>query len=229
MGTIGAIGAKPVGLFAGMLGEGAVVGVLGGLLGVPSGFLLGTYLVHRFGQSMLAGSGGTIAAHFTPSLIVIGAAAGIACGMLAMVGPAARLVRDGPLAAMASAGGVQRTRTIPMWPLVAGAGLLAGAVVVLKIFERGSLPLDIGSNGMTAGLFGVALVTVWIAPRGARLLIGLLTFARPDVGRLLGADVARYTLLFAISAAVLAAWHQLGHRLAEHAAARHQAGRSAEG
>ena len=204
MGTIGAIGAKPVGLFAGMLGEGAVVGVLGGLLGVPSGFLLGTYLVHRFGQSMLAGSGGTIAAHFTPSLIVIGAAAGIACGMLAMVGPAARLVRDGPLAAMASAGGVQRTRTIPMWPLVAGAGLLAGAVVVLKIFERGSLPLDIGSNGMTAGLFGVALVTVWIAPRGARLLIRLLTVARPDVGRLLRADVARYTLLFAISAAVLA-------------------------
>ena len=33
MGTIGAIGAKPVGLFGGMLGEGALVGLLGGLLG----------------------------------------------------------------------------------------------------------------------------------------------------------------------------------------------------
>ena len=66
MGTIGAIGAKPVGLFGGMLGEGAVVGLLGGLLGVPSGFLLGTYLVDTFGRSMLAGSGGAIAAHFTP-------------------------------------------------------------------------------------------------------------------------------------------------------------------
>jgi putative ABC transport system permease protein len=204
MGTIGAIGAKPVGLFGGMLGEGAVVGLLGGLLGVPSGFLLGMYLVDRFGRSMLAGSGGTIAAHFTPNLIVIGAAAGIVCGILAMIGPAVRLVRDGPLASMASVGGVQRARKIPMWPLVVGAGMLAGAVVVLEIFERGSLPLNAGINGMTVGLCGVVLVTVWIAPRGAGLLIELLTIARPAVGRLLGADFRRYALLFAFSAALLA-------------------------
>ena len=205
MGTIGAIGAKPIGLFCGMLGEGAVVGLLGGLLGVPSGFLLGTYLVDRFGQSMLAGSGGTIAAHFTPSLIVIGVAAGTVSGILSMTGPAVRLVREGPLASMASAGGVQRVRTIPLWPLLAGIGMLAGAVVVLKIFERGSLPLNMGINGMAVGMFGVALVTVWIAPRGAELLIAVLTVARPDVGRLLRADVRRYTLLFALSAAILAA------------------------
>jgi len=204
MGTIGAIGAKPVGLLGGMLGEGAVVGLLGGLLGVPSGFLLGTYLVNRFGQSMLAGSGGTIAAHFTPSLIVIGAAAGMICGILAMIGPAVRLVREGPLASMASVGGMQRARTIPMWPLAAGAAMLVAAVVVLKIFERGSLPLNVGIYGMTVGLGGVVLVTAWIAPRGAGLLSELLTIARPAVGRLLGADIRRYTLLFALSAALLA-------------------------
>jgi putative ABC transport system permease protein len=204
MGTIGAIGAKPVGLFGGMLGEGALVGLLGGLLGVPSGFLLGTYLLDRFGRSMLAGSGGTITAHFTPNLIGIGAAAGIACGIIAMIGPAARLLRDGPLASMASVGGVQRARKIPMWPLVVGVVLLVAAVVVLKIFERGSLPLDVGINGLTVALCGVVLVTVWIAPRGARLLIELLTTARPAVGRLLGADFRRYTLLFAFSAALLA-------------------------
>jgi putative ABC transport system permease protein len=204
MGTIGAMGAKPVGLFGGMLGEGAVVGLLGGLLGVPSGFLLGEYLVDRFGRSMLAGSGGSIAAHFTPDLIAIGAAAGIVCGTLAMFGPAARLVRDGPLASMASAGGVQRARTIPVWPLIVGAGMLAAAVALLEIFERGSLPLSMGINGLTVGLCGVVLVTVWIAPRAAGLSSGLLTNVQPAVGRLLGADIRRYTLLFGLSAALLA-------------------------
>ncbi|BBX48731.1 FtsX-like permease family protein [Mycobacterium cookii] len=204
MGTIGAIGAKPRGLFGGMLGEGAVVGALGGLLGVPSGFLLGTYLVDRFGQAMLAGSGGTIAAHFTPSLIVIGAAAGTVSGVLAMIGPAVRLAREGPLASMASVGGVQRVRTIPMWPLVAGAGALVASVVVLKIFERGSLPLNVGIYGMTVGLCGVVFLTAWIAPRGAGLAIRLLTIARPATGRLLGADVRRYAVLFALSGALLA-------------------------
>jgi len=126
---------------------------------------------------------GTIGAgQFTPNLFRIGAAAGIVCGIIAMVGPAARLLRDGPLASMASVGGVQRARKIPMWPLVVGVGLLAVAVVVLKIFERGSLPLSVGINGLTVALCGVVLVTVWIAPRGAELLIELLTFARPAVG-----------------------------------------------
>ena len=173
-------------------------------MGVPSGFLFGMYLVDRFGQSMLTGSGGAITAHFTPDLILIGAIAGILCGILAMIGPAIRLVRDGPLASMASVGGVQRARSIPLWPLLVGAVLLAGAVVVLKIFERGSLPLNVGVNGMTVALFGVVLVTVWVAPRAAGLAIELLTIARPAVGRLLGAEFRRYTLMFAMSAALLA-------------------------
>lgn len=204
MGTIGAIGAGPAGLFGGMLAEGAVVGVLGGLLGVPSGFLLGTYLVDTFGQSMLAGSGGAIAAHFAPSLIALGAGAGVICGVLAMVGPAARLVRDGPLASMASAGGVQRARRIPLWPLLAGVALMTVSVVVLRIFERGSLPLSVGVNTMTVGLFGLVLATVWFAPRGARMLVNGLTSVQPAVGRLLSADIGRYALLFAFSAALLA-------------------------
>ncbi|ORB63451.1 ABC transporter permease [Mycolicibacterium tusciae] len=203
MGTIGAVGAKPIRLFVGMLGEGAVVGVLGGLAGVPSGFLLGKYLVDRFGQSMLAGSGGAITTHFTPNLILIAAAAGTVSGILAMIGPAVRLMREGPLASMTSIGGMHRARRIPLWPLIIGSCLLAGSVVVMRIFEHGSLPLNAGINGLTVGLCGVVLVTAWLAPRGARLAIGVLTIARPAIGRPLGADFRRYTLLFALSAALL--------------------------
>lgn len=204
MGTVGAIGAGPVGLFGGMLGEGAVVGVLGGLLGVPSGFLLGTYLVDRLGQSMLAGSGASITAHFTPGLVVTGAIAGAVCGTLAMTGPAARLMRTGPLASMASVGGMQRERRIPLWPLLAGIGLLVGAVAVSTVFAQGPWPVRVGVDAMTVGLCGVVLTTVWIAPRAAAPLITLITTARPALGRLLGADFRRYALLFAMSAALLA-------------------------
>lgn len=203
LGTIGAIGASPVRLFAGMLGEGAVVGVLGGLLAVPSGFLLGTYLVDRFGRSMLAGSGGSVVAHFTPGLFGIGAAAGLVSGVLAMLGPALRLVREGPLASMASAGGVQRARRIPLWPIAVGLVIIAASVGVLKIFERGSFPLNVGINAMTVGLFGVDLVTMFAAPLVALWMIRAFTTPRPNVGRLLRADVQRYALLFGISAAIL--------------------------
>lgn len=203
LGTIGAIGANPVRLFAGMLAEGAVVGALGGVLAVPSGFLLGAFLVDRFGRSMLAGSGGSVITHFSPNLFGIGAAAGLLSGVLAMLGPALRLVREGPLASMATAGGVQRFRRIPLWPIAVGLGILSVSIYLLKIFERGPLPLNVGINTMTAGLFGVDLVTMFAAPLLALWLIRLLAAVRPDVGRLLRADVQRYALLFGISAAVL--------------------------
>lgn len=204
MGTIGAIGARPVGLFCGMLAEGAVIGVLGGLLGVPSGFMLGQHLVQTFGHAMLAGSGAILTAHFTPTLIVVGAVAGIVCGVFAMAGPAVRLVREGPLASMASAGGVQHARTIPTWSLLVGVATMVGAYVLCTLVARGSLPISVGIGAMTMGMFGVGLAAVWGAPLLAAKSAELVTVARADIGRLLSADVRRYTLLFALSVGVLA-------------------------
>ena len=124
-------------------------------------------------------------------------------GVLAMTGPALRLFREGPLASMGSVGGVRRARRIPAWPLFVGVAALVGAVIVLRVFEHGSLPLNAGINGMALGLCGVVLVTAWAAPRGAALATALLTAVRPAIGRPLGADVRRYALLFALSAALL--------------------------
>ena len=222
MGTIGAIGAKPVGLFGGMLGEGAVVGVLGGLLGVPSGFLLGTYLVDRFGQSMLAGSGGTIAAHFTPNLIVIGAAAGIVCGILAMIGPAVRLVRDGPLASMASVGGSAARQDDP--DVAAGrrggrAGGRRRRVEDLRArvtaAERGHQRHD---GGVVRG--GVGDGVDRPARRGAGDQVADDRASR----RRASAGSRRSALRRAVRLLRRAACRgrQLGHRLTQHATARHQ-------
>lgn len=203
MGTVGAIGARPVTLFGGMLGEGAVIGVLGGLLGVPSGFLLGRHLVEGFGRAMLSGSGATVTARFSPELIAVGAVAGLLCGVIAMVGPATRLAREGPLASMAGVGGIQHARRIPTWSLLVGAAMAITAYVLCTLVSRGQLPVHIGINGMTLGMFGVGLVAVWSAPRVAGHSAELLTRARADVGRLLNADVRRYALLFALSVGVL--------------------------
>jgi putative ABC transport system permease protein len=92
-----------------------------------------------------------------------------------------------------------------VWPLLAGVAAWAGALAVLTIFQHGSLPLEVGVYGLTLAQFGVALLTMWAAPRVAGLFIEMLTVASPAVGRLVNADIRRYTLLFALSAALLAA------------------------
>ncbi|MFW0794083.1 ABC transporter permease [Gordonia sp. CPCC 205515] len=203
LGTVAAIGARPAGVFGAMLAEGSLVGLLGGLLAVPSGYLLGMFLVENFERSVLSGSGASVSAHFTATVIPLGAIVGIVCGVLAMLGPAVRLIRDGGLASMAVAGGVPRGRRVPLWPLLVGVALLVGAVLLLQVVARGVLPLAMGINGLTVWLFGVVLVTVWLAPRIAALLIGVFARGRADIGRLLGADIQRYALLFALSAALL--------------------------
>jgi putative ABC transport system permease protein len=148
LGTVAAIGARPSGLLGGLLAEGALVGAAGGLVAVLPGYFLGSYLVDKFGRSMLAGSGGTLTARLTPDLIVTAIVAGVLCGVLAMVGPVVRLAREGPLTSMASFGGVQRIRTISWWPLGVGVALLTGSVVVLTDFGRGAAT---GHDGRPAG------------------------------------------------------------------------------
>lgn len=204
LGTIAAAGARPLGIFTGLVAEGALIGVIGGLMGLPLGFALGQYLVDRFGRSMLAGSGGTVAAHFHPELVAVAALAGIGCGVLAMMGPAIRLAREGPLSLMTGSGGAQRARTARPWTLIAGVVALVAAAVLITFFGTGSLPLTMGSNAMTIGLIGTALVTAFFAPRAAERLANALGVVHASVSRLLSADIRRYAVLFALSAAVLA-------------------------
>ncbi|MEV0251079.1 FtsX-like permease family protein [Nocardia sp. NPDC050712] len=203
LGTIGAIGAAPRSMLLGFLGEGAVVGAIGGILAVPTGFLLGGVLVDRFGRSMLDGSGAVISAHWDPLLLGYGIGAGVLCGVLAIAGPAWRLVREGPLASMASFGVVRRTRSVSLWTVLLGVAMLLGAVLLMREFNGGKVSLDTGSTALFLGLAGLAAVTVWLTPPVATRLLGLLTRRRAGVGRLATADLRRYSVLFATTVAVL--------------------------
>ena len=120
-----------------------------------------------------------------------------------MTGPAVRLLREG-FGVDGECLRVQRGRRIPTWPLVAGAAVLSLPSSYLG-FSSAVAAAAVGIDGLTVALFGMALVTVSLVPRIAAPLIHLLTVARPDVGRLLRADVQRYALLFGMSAAILAA------------------------
>ena len=201
-GTIGAIGAKPFGLFGGMLGEGAVVGRPRGTVGcskrLPARDVSGEQIraihvgrVRRRHHSA-----------FHAGLIAIGAVAGDPLRNPRDDRAGLRLVRDGPLASMASVGEC----SAPGYPDVAalvGVGLLAGAVVVLKIFERGSLPLNVGINGLTVALSGG--VGDGVDRSAWRRSPIDVADARPSRRRAAaGADFRRYALLFAMSAALLA-------------------------
>ena len=146
-----------------------------------------------------------------------------------MIGPAARLVRDGPLASMASVGGVQRARTVPMWPLMVGVGLLAvrrrgveGLRARVAAAERGHQRLDVGvvRGGVGDGVDRPA----WCRP-----LVALLTLARPDRRASAGGRHSPLHTAVRILRGVSRREHQPHHRLVHHATARHGADRRAEG
>lgn len=204
MGTIGAIGARPRRVFAGFLGEGALIGAVGGMLAVPFGFLLGMFLVDRFGAAILQGSGAQIAATWDWALVATGLAAGTLCGVIAVLGPARRLVRGGVLDAMAGRGGSRRSRNVPFWPLPLGLVMIGAAVWVLQLFSRGELELSMGNTAMFLGILGLTALLIWLVPPIAVFAARLLSRWRPDVGRLLRADLQRYVMLFGATVTVLA-------------------------
>lgn len=229
MGTVGAIGASPRRLLVGFLGEGVLLGVVGGTLAVPAGFQLGTFLVHRFGLAMLDGSGASVRATFDPSLILVGVAAGAACGMLAMVGPAWRMLREGPLALMSSFGSESRSRGVPWWVPLTGLAVLAASTWLVVRFGRGEASMDTGSTALTTALVGYLGVVVWLLPIVAAGASRLLAAAWPAVGRLLTADLRRYAVSIATTAGVLAvgATLALGSQTMQHLAAEQVAGQHA--
>ena len=204
LGTLSALGATGRRVFAGFLGEGAILGVLGGALAVVPGYLLGAFLLHSYGDSLLAGTGARLDAAFDPAVVGTGLAAGITAGLLAVAVPALGVLRAGPLAAM---GGVTVTppgRRLPLWLVPAGVAVAAAGLLTAARFGEGRAPQMAGTLSLSTGMFGIVLVAFAIVPPGASALAGLAGRFWPAVGRLVRADVDRLPLWIAATAATLA-------------------------
>jgi len=89
----GALGAPPRALLAGALTEAAVLGAVGGLLGVGGGFLVARPLVQGMSDSIDELTGLTLEVHVPGIAVVVGIVLGIAVSILAAVGPARRASR----------------------------------------------------------------------------------------------------------------------------------------
>ena len=91
--VVGAIGAPARTLLAGTLVESAVLGALGGLLGVGGGILMARPLVEGMSNSLDEMTGLRLSVHVTSTAIVAGIVLGIVTSVAAAYGPARRASR----------------------------------------------------------------------------------------------------------------------------------------
>jgi len=142
MGPSARSAAKPVGLFGGCLAKEPMWGSWR-TVGVRA-FLLGCIWWTHSGDPV-GGSAGSIRSTLHAELAVMGRPRGSPCGILAMIGPPSRLVRedrwlDGERLLRAA----PRKRSV--WPLSRG-GLLGGRRVVSSNIERGPAVEQITADG----------------------------------------------------------------------------------
>lgn len=167
-----AVGASPLQVFASILVQAAVVGALGGALGIAGGLGLVTAI-----KAMFAGMGMELAGDIpvTTSMVVISLVLGIVVSIVSAAVPARRAALVPPVEAMredspAPAGSL-RVRGI-IGVVLAGAG--AGAVVAAVVQAASD---DAASTGGLLGLgaVGVVIGSLVLAPVLARPVLSVLS------------------------------------------------------
>lgn len=169
--VVGAIGARPRTILIGTLVEAALLGAVGGLVGVGGGILLARPLVQGMSNTLDEMTGLTISVHVSTTAIVAGIVLGILTGVAAAIGPARRASRMDVAAelhgqarndetaragrgrraiaysalavvGMAMAWIGQRDGAIEPWqPLVAFGGFGLTAIISFRAAQHGSAPL----------------------------------------------------------------------------------------
>lgn len=187
-----AVGASPLQVFSSILVQAAVVGALGGALGIAGGLGLVTAI-----KAMFAGMGMELAGDIplTTSMVVISLVLGIVVSIVSAAVPARRAALVPPVEAMredspAPAGSLRLRGIIGLVALGAGAGAVVAAVVQ-------AASDDAASTGGLLGLgaVGVVIGALVLAPVLARPVLTVLAapfaaWAKP-LGKLAQGNVTR--------------------------------------
>lgn len=203
--TLWAVGSTPGRLVAGLLAEGALIGVAGGVLAVPGGYLLGRFLVDLFGDALLRGTGVELAPSLTAADVGVAVGGGLVAGLLAVTPAAISIVRAGPLASAGGVTGAARIRPIRFWPVAVGLVSVAAGAWVMWAFGRGELPAPAAMTGLGLGFLGLLGAAVPLIPRVSAWLAKLTGRVRPLEGLLAWSDTRRFPRLLAATVATLAA------------------------
>jgi putative ABC transport system permease protein len=205
-----AIGASPRSLLTGVLAEAAMLGALGGLLGVAGGVLLARPLVEGMSNTLDDLTGLRLQVHVPPAALVAGLALGIAASVLSAIGPARRAVRRDASAELhgqqrADAERGARPRAAVVWLAVG----LTGTLLTVVGARRGAIEPWQPMVGM--GGFLLATVAMF---RSAQLagppifaLLGRLPVLRDGVAGMAASNLAAApkrsgVMVLAITAAV---------------------------
>ena len=163
-----AVGASPSQVFASVLGQAAVIGVVGSLLGVGAGVGLVAVLKQIFAGMGMELSGRIPLDGFTIAISVI---TGTLVSLVAAVVPARKAALTAPVEAMRD--DVVSHDRASRWRTAAGAVLLAGGLVAVAVATTGVIENNRPSL-LGAGAGAIVLSVLMLAPTIAGAVLGVL-------------------------------------------------------
>ncbi len=185
-------------LVGGMLAEGALLGLVAGVLAVPGAYLTGRLFTTLFAGSMLSGTGAELAVGFEGWTAAAALAAGALAGAGAALPAAIRTVRQGAIIAVRSQTGIATHHEAPRWPML-GVVLVAAALPMGWAWGQGRVPFAVGfgaaallATGLLSSVFGAVPLLSRAPARffARRRAVGLLTSADMESDPLRWAAVA---------------------------------------
>jgi putative ABC transport system permease protein len=153
-------------LVALVLAEGALIGVLGALIGIAVGYALASALLRTFGADLGAGyfRGDAPTLAFSPEAAALFAALGVAAAAAGAWLPAVEAARASPAAALKAGDDETAFRGLASWR--PGVAFLVVALAIVMLPPVGGLPV-FGYAAIASMLIG----TLLLLPRAARALL----------------------------------------------------------